>query len=604
MRISLLVALLCLLPSFSVAVQAPESKTAAAETLYAEKLAHAGKEADPSEYRALAVRAYEKDLQKEGVSAPVAKQKVKEKVKQLIDIDFYAAYLCVLKLYHIEINELKALFTQAQNEVLKALSQYTLHRAGYPNTAPAKGLPWSARYNSNTAAYTSPAATYKDSGNTELSKGVAAYNSQNFTQSFSLFKQAAEKGNDRAMYNLGLSYEYGKGTAKNTAQARYWYERAEAKGNTGATTALARIGRSTAVASSSRQTTTPETTAADSGSADYAKGAQAYTQKNYTEAFNRFKTAAEKGYVKAAAILGAMCFNGEGASKNETEEFNWYKLAAEGGYLEAKHNVGVFDAAGKGVQANYHEARKWLKEAAREGYPKSPEILWELDKAAYGMLLMSPNQLHDWEGTNGKLGYKDKASGSIWIPANYEDGGLISEVEQLAPAKLNGKWGFIDLYNKPVIPFQYEDAEPLSFVEGLAAVKQNGKWGFIDKTGKPIIPFQYDKVVLGCFVNGYAKVIQTGKTLFIRNPLDKLSTAPKSAVAASSQPHPSSDSAASAAPLSLTPFEGANGKYGYKDQSGNVIVEPNYDFAYEFSEGLAGVHVLGIRFGTGYGRSI
>lgn len=352
------------------------------------------------------------------------------------------------------------------------------------------------------------------------------------------------------------------------------------------------------------KTTSSITSATDNGSGDYAKGAQAYTQKNFTEAFKWFKIAADKGNVKAAAILGAMCYNGEGVSKNETEGFKWYKLAAEGDYLEAKHNVGLFYAAGKGVQANYHEARKWLKEAAKEGYSKSPEILWELDKNIFALMLMSPSQLHDWEGSNGKLGYKDKASGSVWIPAKYEDGGLISEVEQLAPAKLNGKWGFIDLYDKTVIPFQYEDAEPLSFIEGLAAVKQNGKWGFIDKSGKTIIPFQYDKVELGCFVNGYAKVIQNGKTLFIHNPLDKVSTTTKSTAAATTQTKPSSNSNASLAQLPLTPFEGTNGKYGYKDQSGKVIVEPIYDFAYEFSEGLAGVHVLGNRFGTGYGRSI
>src|SRR5690606_40611915 len=50
---------------------------------------------------------------------------------------------------------------------------------------------------------------------------------------------------------------------------------------------------------------------------------------------------------------------------------------------------------------------------------------------------------------------------------------------------------------------------------------------------------------------------------------------------------------ASLAQLPLTPFKGTNGKYGYKDQSGKVIVEPIYDFAYDFSEGLAAVNVGG-----------
>lgn len=283
-------------------------------------------------------------------------------------------------------------------------------------------------------------------------------------------------------------------------------------------------------------------TSSGSGSSEYAKGAQAYQQKQYAEAFNWFKISAEKGYAKAASAVALMYYSGQGTAKNNAEAFKWYKIAAEKGELESKHNVGVFYANGIGVKANFNEARKWLKEAAKEGYPKSPETLWELDKKSYAILLLGPNQLHDWEGSNGKLGYKDPTNGDIWIPAKYEDGGLIAEVEQLAPAKLNGKWGFIDLYDKTVIPFQYEDAEPLSFIEGLAAVKQNGKWGFIDKSGKTIIPFQYDKVELGCFVNGYAKVIQNGKTLFIHNPLDKISTTTKSTAAATTQTKPSSNS--------------------------------------------------------------
>lgn len=263
------------------------------------------------------------------------------------------------------------------------------------------------------------------------------------------------------------------------------------------------------------KTTSTTTTSDPCGIPEYGIGFNAYIQKNFVEALKWFKIAAEKSCEKAAAKLGAMYHAGLGVSKNETEGFKWYKLAAEGGDLESKYMVGLSYIAGIGVQQNYPEARKWLKEAAKEGYPKSPETLWELDRKAVPFLFLSPSQLHDWEGSNGKLGYKDKASGSVWIPAKYEDGGLISEVEQLAPAKLNGKWGFIDLYDKTVIPFQYEDAEPLSFIEGLAAVKQNGKWGFIDKTGKVMIPFQYDKIELGCFVNGYAKVIKNGESLFI-----------------------------------------------------------------------------------------
>lgn len=38
----------------------------------------------------------------------------------------------------------------------------------------------------------------------------------------------------------------------------------------------------------------------------------------------------------------------------------------------------------------------------------------------------------------------------------------------------------------------------------------------------------------------------------------------------------------------LTPFYSeADGKYGYKDASGKVVVAPRYDLAYQFKEGMA-----------------
>lgn len=44
----------------------------------------------------------------------------------------------------------------------------------------------------------------------------------------------------------------------------------------------------------------------------------------------------------------------------------------------------------------------------------------------------------------------------------------------------------------------------------------------------------------------------------------------------------------------LTPFKDANGKYGYKDKSGKIIVKPKYDVAEDYGqEGLAVVNIGG-----------
>src|SRR5690606_36244647 len=272
------------------------------------------------------------------VPATSINQKAKEKLLKMAAIDFYATFRSMLGLVDIPVNELNALFTPQQQAVLKDLANSQINKTPYPNSAPAKGQPWSAR--GNTATYASA----------------------------------------------------NKAKQANTAPTKPNTPISSPQANTVSTT-------NTAI-----KTTSPTTTSDPCGIPEYGKGFQAYILKNYAEALKWFKIAAEKRCEKAAAKLGAMYHAGLGVSINQTEGFKWYKLAAEGGDLESKYMVGLSYKAGIGVQQNYPEARKWLKEAAKEGYPKSPESLWELDKAAYGMLLISPNQLHDWEGTNGKLG--------------------------------------------------------------------------------------------------------------------------------------------------------------------------------------------------------
>ncbi|MBX2939799.1 MAG: WG repeat-containing protein [Ferruginibacter sp.] len=198
-----------------------------------------------------------------------------------------------------------------------------------------------------------------------------------------------------------------------------------------------------------------------------------------------------------------------------TEGFVLLLKSAEKGYIKGMHNVGLFYAIGNGVKANLHEARKWLKLSAKAGYYKSIDALWGMDKAASAFLLFSPDRMDEWKGSNGKYGFFDDEFDEVIIPAIYEMGGLFSKAEGLAPAKLNGKWGFIDWMGKTVIPFQYEDASLFSFQDGKAAVKLNGKWGFINPSNQVVVPFLYESVEVGLFVNGYEKVKKNGKMIFI-----------------------------------------------------------------------------------------
>ena len=62
--------------------------------------------------------------------------------------------------------------------------------------------------------------------------------------------------------------------------------------------------------------------------------------------------------------------------------------------------------------------------------------------------------------------------------------------EGLAPAKKNGKWGYIDTSGRFAIEPQFEEAH--AFSERLAAVLIGEKWGFINHQGKILIKPRFD----------------------------------------------------------------------------------------------------------------
>ena len=81
----------------------------------------------------------------------------------------------------------------------------------------------------------------------------------------------------------------------------------------------------------------------------------------------------------------------------------------------------------------------------------------------------------------------------------------------LAIVSMNGKYGFIDKYNRIEIPIIFDIAEP--FIEELALVRLNDKVGYVNKYGDIEIPLIYD--FGNSFKNGITKVVLHGKEGYI-----------------------------------------------------------------------------------------
>lgn len=152
----------------------------------------------------------------------------------------------------------------------------------------------------------------------------------------------------------------------------------------------------------------------------------------------------------------------------------------------------------------------------------------------------------------------------------------------LAPVMVDGKWGYIDARGDSIISPRYEAAEVFS--QGLAAVKINGKRGYIDTKGNMVIAPRYDYYNGSSFIGfseGWALVTSgEGKSFIDGKGNVVLGVSQYGAVWTFSQG------------LARVWSEEKK-KYGYIDKRGNLLVDAQYDYALDFSEGLAAVQVNG-----------
>ncbi len=137
-------------------------------------------------------------------------------------------------------------------------------------------------------------------------------------------------------------------------------------------------------------------------------------------------------------------------------------------------------------------------------------------------------------------------------------------------------WGFYDK-NGTYLFGEYESVSSLD--GGVAAVMKDESWMLVNREGKQLTAESYQDVILDeskvafrnerCFVNdgtGYKMIDSTGKT-YGTNTFEDARIF--------------NDSSYAAVLL--------NGKWGFVDSSGNIVIEPQYDDARSFSYGYAAV---------------
>lgn len=137
------------------------------------------------------------------------------------------------------------------------------------------------------------------------------------------------------------------------------------------------------------------------------------------------------------------------------------------------------------------------------------------------------------------------------------------------------KYGYVDHKGKMVINPQFEEA--YVFSDGLALVcNEEGKYGFIDKKGKFVMNCEF--VSATGFSEGLAFVVREGETPTC------ITTSGKEKFKCSNDVD-----RVSSFKDGLACFENTDGKYGYMNTKGEVVINPQFNQAYDFSEGMATV---------------
>jgi len=151
---------------------------------------------------------------------------------------------------------------------------------------------------------------------------------------------------------------------------------------------------------------------------DYNAAVSAYSNRDYTKAYEEFKKLAEQGYARGQYNLALIYLVGEGVAQDYVEGLKWLRKAAEQEkgkddeliVAQAQFYLGGMYAEGRGVPKDDVEAAKWLRMAADSGISFAQFQLAEM--------------YHDGAGVP-----KDYVEAAKWYRKAAEQGDATAQVE-------------------------------------------------------------------------------------------------------------------------------------------------------------------------------
>ena len=161
-------------------------------------------------------------------------------------------------------------------------------------------------------------------------------------------------------------------------------------------------------------------------------------------------------------------------------------------------------------------------------------------------------------------------TGKIVIEKGFDRGWDFSEGLAVARRKGENLWGYIDTSGRFAISPRFRSSPNdyvYPFSDGLAMIEVQGKFGYIDRTGEFVIEPQFPDAI--SFSDGMARVVTEGPCMYLPD-------------------------GACADPRLVGPAGGGalvSCKFTYVDKTGRAITQARFDYARDFSEGLAPVRI-------------
>jgi TPR repeat protein len=150
--------------------------------------------------------------------------------------------------------------------------------------------------------------------------------------------------------------------------------------------------------------------------------------RDMSAAVTHFRSAADRGYVPAQAVLGLNYAKGLGVAQNWAEAVRWYRKAADAGHGGAAANLAQCYQNGNGVPQDRNEAVKWYRIAMEHGDPNAPGLLVALQNPAQPA--GSPRPANT-PGT-GKVVYPEETLAHMNFPPNMTAQQVWEQAEGLA----------------------------------------------------------------------------------------------------------------------------------------------------------------------------